>query len=42
MANVKIKKLDPHATIPTGGSACAAGYDLYACLSGDEIGRAHV
>ena len=31
MAQVKIKKLDPNATIP----AFAAGYDLYACLSGD-------
>lgn len=35
MAQVKIKKLDPTATIPTSGSAFAAGYDLYACLSGD-------
>ena len=35
MAQVKIKKLDPNATIPTSGSAFAAGYDLYACLSGD-------
>lgn len=35
MAQVKIKKLDPNAAIPTSGSAFAAGYDLYACLSGD-------
>ena len=35
MAQVKIKKLYPNATIPTSGSAFAAGYDLYACLSGD-------
>ena len=35
MVQVKIKKLDPNATIPTSGSAFAAGYDLYACLSGD-------
>ena len=35
MALVEIKKLDPRATVPTSGSACAAGYDLYACLPGD-------
>ena len=28
---MKIKKLRPNATIPTYGSACAAGADLYAC-----------
>ena len=28
---MKIKKLCPNATIPTYGSACAAGADLYAC-----------
>lgn len=31
-ANVPIKKLDPNATIPTYGSAYAAGADLYACI----------
>lgn len=29
---VRIKKLKENAVIPTRGSACAAGYDLYACL----------
>lgn len=28
---VKIKKLNPKAIIPTRGSEAAAGYDLYAC-----------
>ena len=28
---MKIKKLDPKATVPTYGSAFAAGADLYAC-----------
>lgn len=28
---IKIKKLNPNATIPTRGSANAAGFDLYAC-----------
>ena len=28
---MKIKKLDPNATLPTQGSPYAAGYDLYAC-----------
>lgn len=31
-ANIPIKKLDPNATIPTYGSAYAAGADLYACI----------
>ena len=30
--NVKIKKLNPNAHIPTAGSDKAAGYDLYACI----------
>lgn len=30
--NVKIKKLNPNAIIPTYGSEYAAGADLYACL----------
>lgn len=29
---VNIKKLNYNARIPTRGSSCAAGYDLYACL----------
>ena len=30
--NIKIKKLNPNATIPTYGSEYAAGADLYACI----------
>jgi len=30
--DVKITKLNPNAIIPTYGSDCAAGADLYACL----------
>lgn len=29
---VQIKKLNSNAIIPTRGSTCAAGYDLYACI----------
>lgn len=29
---MNIKKLDKNAIIPTRGSACAAGYDLYSCM----------
>lgn len=29
--SMNIKKLNEHATVPTYGSACAAGADLYAC-----------
>ena len=29
---IKIKKLNENATIPTQGSHFAAGYDLYACI----------
>ena len=32
MENLKIKKLDERATIPTYGSEYAAGADLYACI----------
>ena len=32
MVTVRVKKLNPSAVLPTSGSACAAGYDLYACL----------
>ncbi len=31
---IQIQKLKENATIPTRGSAQAAGYDLYACLDG--------
>ncbi len=30
--NIKIKKINQNATIPTRGSKYAAGYDLYACI----------
>lgn len=33
MVNVKIKKLNPNAIIPTKGSKDAAAYDLYACIT---------
>lgn len=33
---IKIKKLNSNATIPTRGSEYAAGYDLYACLQENE------
>ena len=35
--NVKIKKLNENATIPTYGSPFAAGADLYACIDNEEI-----
>lgn len=34
--NVKIKKLNSNAIIPTQGSDKAAGYDLYACLNASD------
>lgn len=30
--NIKVKKLNPSATLPTYGSEYAAGADLYACM----------
>ena len=33
--NMKIKKLDQNATVPTYGSEFAAGADLYACEGGE-------
>ena len=36
MATVQIKKLSERAKLPTAGSQYAAGYDLYACLGGDD------
>lgn len=33
---VKIKKLNENAVIPTRGSEYAAGYDLYACMDSNE------
>ncbi len=32
MSTIRVKKLHPNATLPTYGSAEAAGADLYACL----------
>lgn len=32
---IKVKKLDPCATIPTKGDPGAAGWDLYACIQND-------
>lgn len=34
---IKIKKLKENAILPSRGSACAAGYDLYACLDCDSV-----
>ena len=34
---VYIKKLDDRAITPTRGSACAAGYDLYACIGEEGV-----
>ena len=36
MSMVQIKKLRENASLPVRGSAFAAGYDLCACLEGDE------
>ena len=33
--SMNIKKLREEAVVPTYGSACAAGADLYACEDGD-------
>ena len=35
--DVKFKKLNSNAHIPTRGSSEAAGYDLYACSEGDIV-----
>jgi len=32
MESIRVKKLDPKATLPTYGTPEAAGADLYACL----------
>ena len=34
---IKIKKLQEKAMVPTSGSSKAAGYDLYACLEGESL-----
>lgn len=38
---VNAKKLNPKATMPTYGSAYAAGADLYACLDGELTIQPH-
>lgn len=35
--NIKIKKLNDNAKIPTHGSEYAAGYDLYACIDSQSV-----
>ncbi|MBQ8649346.1 MAG: dUTP diphosphatase [Clostridia bacterium] len=37
MVKVKFKKLSENATVPSYGSAFAAGADLYACTSGETV-----
>ena len=37
MMEIRIKKLNGKATVPSSGSAKAAGYDLYACLEAEEL-----
>ena len=34
---INVKKLRENATLPTRGSAQAAGYDLYACIDGESV-----
>lgn len=34
---IKIKRLKENATLPSRGSAAAAGYDLYACLESESV-----
>lgn len=38
---IKIKKLNPNATVPTHGSEEAAGYDLYACIDAPVVIQPH-
>ena len=35
--NIKVKKLKPDATVPTMGSKCAAGADLYSAEDADVV-----
>ncbi len=37
MNTVRVKKIDPNAILPTYGSECAAGADLYACNTEEII-----
>jgi len=41
MEQIKIKKLNDKAIIPTKGSLQAAGYDLYACAENDVVIAPH-
>ena len=41
MAQVKVKKLDERAVMPSHGSEGAAGYDLYACADAEVTVPAH-
>ena len=38
---VNAKKLNPKAVLPTYGSVCAAGADLYACIEGELTIQPH-
>ena len=35
--NINVKILNPVATLPTRGSAAAAGYDLYSCVDAEVL-----
>ena len=37
MVKVKFKKLNSEAIVPSYGSKCAAGADLYACTEGETV-----
>lgn len=37
MEKISVKKLRPGAVLPTYGTACSAGADLYACLEGPVV-----
>lgn len=37
VVNIKVKKLNVNAKLPSRGSAQAAGYDLYACLDSETF-----
>ena len=41
MANIKVKKLNEFAKLPTRGSEYAAGYDLYAAIADDKTIAPH-
>lgn len=39
--NLKIKKLDPNAKLPTKATPGSAGYDLYACIEQPVVLKPH-